>query len=643
MRMLRGEGSFWNIHLSGVPDGTLYGFRVQGPWVPETGLRYNANKLLLDPYARVVVGDCRGRLDMLTIPDPRRPPGSTDNGPTALKGALVCSDFDWRGDTRPSTPWENTVIYELHVKGFTRLHPTVPERQRGTYAGLAHPEILNYLRHLGVTAVQLLPVHQHLDDGFLVDKGLTNYWGYNTIGFFAPHAEYAAAETPEQILREFKEMVKAFHTAGIEVILDVVYNHTAEGDENGPSIMFRGLDNAGYYRLIEKDETQYYQNMTGCGNAVASHRAVALRLILDSLRYWVEEMHVDGFRFDLGVTVARSKVGYDRESAFLVAVAQDPVLSKVKLIAEPWDVGEMDSYQVGNFPAPWRELNGRFRDTVRRYWRGDDGTMASFGKRISGSQDIFGWDLRPPTSSINFITSHDGFTLRDLVSYTQKRNEANGEENRDGDSESHSINCGAEGETDDPAVNQRRLQLARAFWVSLVAAKGVPFITAGDERWRTQRGNNNAYCQDNELSWIDWSDDPTSQALTRFVKELLRWRLNSPEMRADTHYTGHIDPQTGQRDITWLDEKGQMLSHEAWHQPNRNLFGMQIAGTQPSLLLFNRGDEDSEFLLPTSEWEFFFDTHVDEPFHDYRQIASSHTWKVHAKSVLCLKAICKPT
>lgn len=643
VRLERAEAGYWHAHLAGVPEGTLYGYRVHGAWDPEHGLRHNARKLLLDPYARLVAGDCRGRLDMLTQPGPRRPPGSTDNGATALKAVLVRGDYDWGDDTPPRTPWEDTVIYELHVKGFTRLHPALPEALRGTYAGLGHPEIVGYLKGLGITAVQLLPVHQHLDDGFLVDKELTNYWGYNTIGFFAPHAEYAAAVEPEEALREFKDMVKSLHAAGLEVILDVVYNHTAEGDENGPSLLFRGLDNQAFYRFIKKDGALYYHNMTGCGNSVASHTAPALRLILDSLRYWVEEMHVDGFRFDLAVTVGRGPGGgYQRDSAFFTALAQDPVLARVKLIAEPWDVGEMDSYQLGNFPAPWRELNGRFRDTTRRYWRGDDGSTASFAKRLCGSEDIFGWDRRPPTASVNFITSHDGFTLRDLVSYQHKHNEANGEDNRDGDADNHSTNGGAEGETDDAEVLARRERLARSLLASLLCAQGVPFLTAGDERWRTQGGNNNAYCQDNEISWVDWRAEATAARMTEFTRALLAFRREHATLRRPGFFDGRVRPESGLRDVTWLDGTGGLLDHDEWHEPGRERFGMLIDGERTLLLLFNRGRNAQSFVLPGAEdavWKRVFDTALEHPFADgvVPKVGGEYVLECH--TVACLELV----
>jgi len=639
VRMEPAEGGCWHLHLAGVPEGILYGYRVHGVWAPEQALAHNAHKLLLDPYAKAIVGDSWGRLDMLTMPGPRQPPGSTDNGATALKSVLLKGDYDWGDDQLPQTPWDETVVYELHVRGFTKLHPVVPAELRGTYAGLANPEVIRYLKQLGVTAVQLLPVHQHLDDGFLVDKGLTNYWGYNTIGFFAPHPEYASEKDPAAMLREFKDMVKAYHAEGLEVILDVVYNHTAEGDGNGPTLMFRGLDNQAYYRFIEIEKQLFYHNMTGCGNAVASNRSAALRLALDSLRYWATEMHVDGFRFDLAVTVGRGENGYDRTSAFFTAVAQDPVLAQVKLIAEPWDVGEMDSYQLGNFPAPWRELNGRFRDSTRRFWRGDsNGTSASFAKRLCGSEDIFGWDRRPPTASVNFITSHDGFTLRDLVSYHHKQNLANGEENRDGDHDNHSTNGGVEGETTDKAVNAARLSRARALMASVICAQGVPFITAGDERWRTQKGNNNAYCQDNEISWVDWTEQKMATQMHDFVQQLLAFRREHPELHRARYFSGLLDQSKELRDISWLDGAGGLLDHEEWHEPERRRFGMLLAGPPVLLFLFNGGDSAQDFPLPgrgKAVWQLVFDTSRANPFESGSKIANPYPQA--GPSVVCLR------
>ncbi|HCN75662.1 MAG TPA: glycogen debranching enzyme GlgX [Verrucomicrobiales bacterium] len=648
--MTRGERDLWSVFVKGARPGTLYGYRAHGPWMPDKALRYNPNKLLLDPYALAIAGVPDGRTGMLNTHGPGTEPGSVDNGPTALKSSVIAGDFDWRGDERPRIPWADTVLYELHVKGFTRTHPRVPAGLRGTYAGLARPEVIRYLKDLGVTSLQLLPVHQHLDDQFLLEKGLTNYWGYNTIGFLAPHNEYAAARDPEGCVREFKQMVRALHDAGLEVILDVVYNHTAEGDERGPTLMFRGLDDRLYYRHSFHEHGASYINITGCGNAVNSASPPALRLILDSLRYWVTEMHVDGFRFDLAVTVARDgRDAFDSNSQFLAAVAQDPVLSQVKLIAEPWDIMRMDSYQVGAFPEPWRELNGKYRDSVRRFWTNSPGSTASFAKRFCGSQDVYGWSQRPALSSVNFITSHDGFTLADLVSYSRKHNEANGEDNRDGDSSNHSTNCGVEGPTDDPAILQRRARLKRSLLATLFTSVGVPFLTAGDERGRTQGGNNNAYCHDSDLTWLDWSS--CDEALLAFTRRIIALRRATPALRRATFFDGQTDPATGLADILWLEGNGTLLCHEEWHEPGRYHFGALLGSQPPLLLLFNRGNHDQDFLLPGDKatlWEILFDTTVDHPPRHPARHHGARIFALPAHSYICMRllnglAIVSPT
>jgi isoamylase len=610
VRMRKGGNHHWHATLREVSPGTLYGYRAQGPWHPERGLRFNAKKLLLDPYARAIIGLPNAADHMLNMPDPRHPPGSIDNGQMALKSVVVNETFDWQGDRFLHTPWQDTVIYELHVKGFTQTHPGLPTHLRGTYAGLAHPLVTNYLRELGITALQLLPVHAHLDDAFLIERGLTNFWGYNTLGFFAPHGGYASSHDPQEQIREFKGMVKALHAAGIEVILDVVYNHTAEGDPHGPTMLFRGLDDAMYYR---QDADHNYLNLTGCGNSVDSAKPAGLRLILDSLRYWVTEMHVDGFRFDLAVTVARDEHdAYSQHAPFLAAVAQDPILSRVKLIAEPWDISKMDSYQVGGFPAPWRELNGKFRDTVRKFWRGDSDTTADFAKRFCGSQDIYGSSGRPPLASINLITSHDGFTLLDLVSYSRKHNLANGEGNRDGDDHNHSVNCGVEGPSDDPIVQDTRARLRRSLMATLLLSTGVPFIHAGDERGRTQQGNNNAYCQDNELSWLDWTE--CDESMLSFTRQLLQLRRKHHTLRRFDYFNGRLNPASGLPDVTWLEGNGSLLCHDEWHDPSRCHFGALLDGIQgeaPILLFFNRGSNGSDLMLPgnaETRWKLVFDT-----------------------------------
>lgn len=644
VRMRRGERDLWHVTVRTAGPGTLYGYRAHGPWLPPNAMRFNAKKLLLDPYARAIHGLPDAAESMRTVPDPMHAPGCIDNGTAMLKSVVVDEFFDWAGDTPPRIPWRDTVICEMHVKGFTQTHPDVPAEKRGTYAGLAHPSVTGYLRPLGITSVQLLPVHQHLDDGFLLGRGLTNYWGYNTIGFFAPHNTYAAARDPQEQVREFKAMVKALHAAGIEVILDVVYNHTAEGNEQGPTLMFRGLDDHSYYRHHYGEHGASYVNVTGCGNSVDSAATPALRLVLDSLRYWVTEMHVDGFRFDLAVTVARDQTdGFHAGSQFLSAVAQDPVLSRVKLIAEAWDISREDSYQVGQFPEPWRELNGKYRDTVRAWWRGASGVTAEFAKRFCGSQDIYGWNLRPPLASINFITSHDGFTLLDLVSHERKHNEANREDNRDGDDHNHSTNCGVEGPTHDAKVLQLRGKLRRGMIGTMMCSLGVPFLTAGDERGRTQRGNNNAYCHDNALTWLDWA--ACDEEMLEFTRQMAAFRRSHPAVRRGSYFDGKRNPVSGMRDVVWLEGDGSLLCHEEWHNDQRRHFGALLdapdRSSKPLLLLFNNGPAPHPFLLPgtrEAQWSLAFDTALSPSFP--RGKAPVHTgtsaYVLQDHSLVCL-------
>ncbi|WP_395744970.1 glycogen debranching protein GlgX [Prosthecobacter sp.] len=643
IRMQRAECDLWHVTVLGVRAGTPYGYRAQGPWLPKNAMRFNAKKLMLDPYARAIHGTPSEAEHMRTLPDPRHAQGRIDNGAEALKSVVIDESFDWSGDTRPRVPWQDTVICELHVKGFTQAHPAVPAGLRGTYAGLAHPSVTTYLRQLGITSVQLLPVHQHLDDGFLLGRDLTNYWGYNTIGFFAPHNTYAAATDPQEQVREFKSMVKALHAAGIEVILDVVYNHTAEGNEHGPSLMFRGLDDHSYYRHEFGEHGADYVNVTGCGNSIDSASAPALRLILDSLRYWVTEMHVDGFRFDLAVTVARDeKDGFNRQSPFLSAIAQDPVLSRVKLIAEAWDISRMDSYQVGNFPEPWRELNGKYRDTVRSWWRGDAGCTAEFAKRLCGSQDVFGWNQRPPLASINFLTSHDGFTLLDLVSYENKHNEANNEDNRDGDSNNHSTNCGVEGPTTDAKILLARARLRRGLMATMMCSLGVPFITAGDERGRTQGGNNNAYCQDSPISWLDWSI--CDEDMLAFTRQMTAFRRSHAAFRRSSYFDGKLNPAIGLRDVIWLENDGTLLNHEEWHQDTRRCFGALLGATgaaaSPLLLLFSNSAEPQPFTLlgnKSTLWTLVFDTALCPSFPlQPSTLGGAESYPLIAPGVVCL-------
>jgi len=628
VRLKRDENDVWQGHVTDLKHGALYGYRVHGPWAPAEGRWFNPRKLLLDPYAKAIAGAHRWHPHMQNL-GPKNRADLRDDAAVALKSVVVNDAFDWGGDTAPQIPWADTVIDEMHVRGFTMKHPDVPTDLRGTYAGLAHPKVIDYLKKIGITAVQLLPVHQHLDDGFLISRGLTNFWGYNSIGFFAPHSEYAAAQGGQAQVEEFKTMVREFHRAGIEVILDVVYNHTAEGDENGPMIFFRGLDNAGYYML---NGGVRVVNYTGTGNTYNAASPPALRLVMDSLRYWVQVMHVDGFRFDLAATMGRRGDQFDYFAPFFQAVAQDPVLRNVKMIAEPWDIGP-NGYQVGGFPKPWRELNGRYRDRVRRFWRGDSGAAASFAKRLCGSQEIYGPSGRSPLSSVNFVISHDGFTLRDLWTYNEKHNEANGEENRDGDSNNHGWNAGVEGETDDEEINATRRKLVRACLATMFCSLGVPFLCAGDERWRTQGGNNNAYCQDNEVSWLDWAKDDVTERMTDFVAELARFRRETPSLRRATHFTGRPDPLTGRQDVAWLDPDGSFLSHERWHDPERRAFGAILDGAL--LLLFNTSNEKVVFSLPSGKWSPVFDT-AHEPSFGLGGIYSEKA-TCSSRSLLCLR------
>src|SRR4051812_12242685 len=495
----------WHGYVAGLQPGHRYGFRVHGPWDPAKGHRCNPSKLLLDPYAKAIEGEVKW--DEAVFPyqfgkDPNEA-NTKDSAPFAPRSVVTSPFFDWAEDHPLKTPWHNTIIYEMHVKGFTKLHPEIPEELRGTYAGLAHPVAVEYLKTLGVTAVELMPVHQFIQDAHLLEKGLRNYWGYNSIGFLAPHNEYASTQVPGQQVQEFKQMVKVLHKAGIEVILDVVYNHTAEGNHMGPILSMKGIDNAAYYRLMPNDK-QFYMDYTGTGNSLNVRHPQALQLIMDSLRYWVTEMHVDGFRFDLAATLARELHAVDRLSAFFDLIHQDPVVSNVKLIAEPWDVGE-GGYQVGNFPPNWSEWNGKYRDCVRDYWKGSEQTLGEFASRLTGSSDLYETTGRKPFASINFLTAHDGFTLHDLVSYNDKHNEANGEGNKDGESHNRSWNCGAEGPSEDPEVNALRQRQKRNFLATLLLSQGIPMLLGGDEIGRTQQGNNNAYCQDTEISWLNWT------------------------------------------------------------------------------------------------------------------------------------------
>jgi glycogen operon protein len=616
------DGFVWHGCLPGVVPGQRYGFRVYGPYDPERGHRCNPAKLLLDPYAKAIEGQVDW--DQACFGYNFGDPGSRndeDSAPHTMRSVVINPYFDWDSDRPPRTPYHETVIYEAHVKGLTIKHPEIPARLRGTYAGLAHPVMIDYLRDLGVTAVELMPVHQFVQDSPLGKRGLTNYWGYNTIGYLAPHNAYSASgELGEQVL-EFKAMVKAMHEAGIEVLLDVVYNHTAEGNHLGPTLSFRGIDNTAYYRLVD-DDPQYYMDTTGTGNCLLMRHPHVLQLIMDSLRYWVTEMHVDGFRFDLASALARELHAVDRLAAFFDLVQQDPVVSQVKLIAEPWDVGE-GGYQVGNFPPLWSEWNGKFRDTVRDFWRGKPATMPDFASRLTGSSDLYADDGRRPIASINFVTCHDGFTLHDLVSYNYKHNDANGEANRDGTDDNRSWNCGYEGATEDPAVRALRAKQKRNLLTTLFVAQGVPMLSHGDELGRTQRGNNNAYCQDNEIAWVDWSRSHLdgNAELTEFVRRLSRLHAENPVFRRRRFFHGKpirgADGVPGElSDIAWLTPGGRQMSDQDWEVGFANSMAVFLNGDaidEPDqrgepirgdsfLLLFNADDADLTFTMPPARY-----------------------------------------
>jgi len=643
----------WHCYLPEARPGLLYGYRVHGPYAPEQGHRFNPHKLLLDPYARMIeeplrwtdahfgyrVGNRREDLSFDT----------RDNATGAFKSRVVDPAFSWGDDAPPRIPLKDTVVYEAHVKGMTKLHPDVPPQLRGTYAGLASTPVLEYLLRLGVTAVELLPVHTSVDDKRLVELGLRNYWGYNTIGFFAPDMRYSATGT----LGEFKTMVKRLHRAGLEVILDVVYNHTAEGNHLGPTISFRGIDNAVYYRLAE--DRRHYLDYTGTGNTLSTQHPIALRLMFDSLRYWVSEMHVDGFRFDLASTLAREQHAFDQYGAFLDIARQDPVLSQVKLIAEPWDLGE-GGYQVGGFPPGWSDWNGRYRDAVRSYWKGDGGLVGELASRLSGSSDIFAPGGRGPTASINFITAHDGFTLRDLVSYNDKHNEANGEDNNDGESHNRSWNCGVEGPTEDPSVRALRQRQMRNFLATLFFSQGVPMLVAGDEAGRTQGGNNNAYCQDNEISWVRWDLDEEGRTLLDFTQRVIALRNKHPLFRRLTFFRGRAVRDSDSKDIVWLQPDGGEMSDEEWSQGHARCLGAHLSGRGLSerdehgvpvedddlMLLFNASDQEIAFRLNTNgdaPWHVRIDTDCDSGVPAQTTYSAGAEYPLRSRSLVLL---CRP-
>ena len=623
IRLPEETGNCFHGYFPDLEPGQRYGFRAHGPWAPHEGTRCNSNKLLLDPYARAIHGGVEWHESVFPyhFSEPNGDPNNLDSAAYMPKGVITQPHFEWSGDRRLNIPEHELVIYETHVKGFTVQHPGIEPQLRGTYAALGHPAAIEHFKNLGINAVELMPVHHFVHDKHLVERGLRNYWGYNSIGFFAPHSEYAADKRPGAQVAEFKNMVKALHQAGIEVFLDVVYNHTAEGNHLGPVLSFKGLDNAAYYRLMA-DDPQYYMDYTGTGNSLNMRHPHVLQLIMDSLRYWIVEMHVDGFRFDLASTLARELHDVDRLSAFFDIIHQDPVIRGAKLIAEPWDVGE-GGYQVGNFPPGWAEWNGKYRDTVRDYWRGEDQTLAEFATRFTGSSDLYESSSRRPYASINFITAHDGFTLHDLVSYNDKHNQDNGEDGRDGESHNRSWNCGVEGPTDDPEVNELRARQKRNFLGTLFLSQGIPMMLGGDELGRAQGGNNNTYCQDNKISWFDWNN--IDDELLEFTSRLIKFRAAHPVFRRRRWFQGRPIHGKGLHDIAWLTPTGKPMAERHWNQgyakvigiylnghslPGTNIFGQRMTD-DTFLLLLNAYWESIEFSLPAKRWAKYWEPLLD--------------------------------
>ncbi len=657
VRLPERDAFVWHGYLSNIGPGQRYGYRVHGPYEPEQGHRCNPSKLLLDPYAKAVDGDIDWDQACFSYTwGTEDSYDEQDSAPHMSKSVVISPYFDWDNDRHPRTPYNESVIYETHVKGLTQTHPGIPEDVRGTYAGLGHPVMIEHFKRLGVTAVELMPVHQFVHDSHLVERGQHNYWGYNTIGFLAPHNDYSSAGQRGQQVQEFKAMVKALHEAGLEVILDVVYNHTAEGNHMGPTLSFRGIDNNAYYRLVDDDPKHYYDT-TGTGNTLLMKHPHVLQLIMDSLRYWVTEMHVDGFRFDLASSLARQFHEVDRLSAFFDLVQQDPAVSQVKLIAEPWDVGE-GGYNVGGFPPLWTEWNGKYRDTVRDFWRGDEATLAEFASRLTGSADLYEQDGRRPYASINFVTAHDGFTMQDLVSYNDKHNDANGEGGNDGESHNSSWNCGVEGETDDLDVVALREQQKRNFLTTLFLSQGVPMLLHGDELGRTQGGNNNVYAQDNPLAWIDWERAKDFEFLTEFVAKLSRMRHDHPVFRRRRHFKGRISKGSALEDIGWFTPTGDWMTDEDWDSGFARSVAVFLNGeairepdsrgepvTDDSFfLLFNGHYESISFCLPDlgagERWAVEIDTHAPLlDTADLRSVKTGEAIDVEARSVLVLKKV----
>jgi glycogen operon protein len=653
------DGFVWHGYVPYVQPGQRYGFRVHGPYDPAHGHRCNPSKLLLDPYAKAIEGQTENQQALFSYTFGSEDAATTteinteDSLPHTMLSVVINPFFDWGDDRPPRHEYHDSVIYEAHVRGLTELHPEVPEEIRGTYAGIAHPATIAHLKELGVTAIELMPVHQFVQDSHLIDRGLSNYWGYNSIGFLAPHNGYAAGGQRGQQVLEFKAMVKALHEANIEVILDVVYNHTAEGNHMGPTLCFRGIDNNAYYRLVDDDKAHYYDT-TGTGNSLLMRHPHVLQLIMDSLRYWVTEMHVDGFRFDLAATLARQFHEVDKLSAFFDLIQQDPVVSQVKLIAEPWDVGE-GGYQVGNFPPLWTEWNGKYRDEVRDFWRGEGGALAEFASRFTGSSDLYEHSGRKPIASINFVTAHDGFTLRDLVSYNDKHNEANGEGGHDGESHNRSWNCGVEGETDDAAVLELRARQQRNFITTLLLSQGVPMLLHGDELGRTQRGNNNTYCQDNEISWMHWDLDPAGQQLLQFTRAVVKLRHDNPVFRRRRFFAGSADHggESDLGDIAWFMPDGKHMDEQAWRNglaksvmvflngeaiPEPDKRGQRILGDS-FLVIFNAHHEPLTFTLPEKAYgaQWLPEINTAKPLVKARPLRPRRKIEVDARSVVVLR------
>ncbi|MDN3547764.1 glycogen debranching protein GlgX [Mucilaginibacter aquaedulcis] len=642
----------WHIYIPGLKPGQLYGFRVDGPYEPENGHRFNPNKLLVDPYAKAIAGTVNWDDSLfgyeLGNPDEDLSFSKTDNAAFVPKSVVIDHNFDWENDKSPKIEYYNTVIYEAHVKGFTKLHPEIPEEIRGTYAGIAHPVTINYLKDLGISSIELMPVHHFLSDRHLADKGLTNYWGYNTIGFFAPDARYASGGVLGEQVNEFKNMVKELHKAGIEVILDVVYNHTGEGSQLGPTLSFRGIDNVSYYRLTE--DKRFYMDYTGTGNTLNANLPNVLRLMMDSLRYWIIDMHVDGFRFDLAATLARELHEVNRLSAFFDIIHQDPTISQVKLIAEPWDLGE-GGYQVGKFPSGWAEWNGKYRDSIRDYWSGTESMLAEFADRITGSSDLYK-SYRRPSASINFITAHDGFTLNDLVSYNEKHNEANGEDNNDGESHNRSWNCGVEGPTDDELINKLRARQKRNFLTTLFLSQGVPMMVAGDEMSRTQQGNNNSYCQDNEISWINW--ESMDKDLHEFTRKLIQLRKEHAAFSRKNWFKGE-SVKGDVADIAWFLPDGSEMTEDNWsHDFAKSIavflngLGLHTVNAEGNkvvddsfYIIFNAHDQPLKYKLPKSEyaqdWDLLIDTCKNTANEVIGQYKAEDTIQVSGRSVVLLQ------